>query len=136
MFAVAAVLAVCGIALLPFVVGAVHVSGGGDSPAAANHGRDVVQMLYRLLAHPTMLVYPITVAVVLLTGSVLLCASILARKDGRACWQGILLALAAGLGVSSAAHFLITTFAAAKYSYACWACPWCSRSWAVDWHPG
>jgi hypothetical protein len=123
-FGAGAFLVCCGVALLPFVFGAASISGAdGPSGSAPHRWGEVAQLLYRLLGHPTMQVHPVTIGLAFLSAAVLLAAGLAARRETSAPMHGILLALAAGLGVTIGASFFLRGASAAKYSYSCWTLP-------------
>jgi uncharacterized membrane protein len=122
-FGIGLVLACCGAVLLPYIRGSLGNSIGTDIPGDRTKWYDVLQLLYRLLAHPTMLVHPVTIGVVFVAAMLLIGAGFRTDRQSRSCLYGIQLALVSGLGVSIAAHFVVHSFSPAKYSYACWALP-------------
>jgi hypothetical protein len=117
--ALAAVVAVTGGSLVPFVRASVAISGGEEP----NRVRQVAQLLFRLVAHPTMNAIPGAVAAVFL-GAAILAGSALRRAVREVRVLGVLIvALVSGLTVTVAAAFVVRGFEAAKPTYSTWAFP-------------
>jgi hypothetical protein len=114
----------CALGVSPFASGAVSISGGAPEPGVVrDRWREVGQMLYRLVGHPALLVYPVAVGIGLLSAVTLLAAGLLVPRPCAPQARALQRGLAAGLLVTVAANFVLNDFAAAKYSYSSWALP-------------
>jgi hypothetical protein len=113
--------AFCAAGIIPFILGSVTLSGGGGE--RRDRVYEVVQLLYRLVAHGTMRVYGAAESSALLGAAALGIIGFLLPATKRGAYLALVGSLAAGLGVSIAANFVLSAFTAAKVSYATWAVP-------------
>ena len=122
---------VCGFAvgIVPFVLGAKTLSSGGDLADSRNRMVEVIQMLYRLIAHPVLAAPPPLafylpiVGLALASAAIMLAAGGFASPRSRRIWLTLVATLGLGLGISITANFVLNGFSAAKYSYSAWALP-------------
>jgi hypothetical protein len=113
-----AVVAVAALGLIPFILG----SASASDVQEPQRFREITQLLYRQIGHPTMAVYP-AVAGLALLAAVVLMATGWRLVENRPAWLGLVAAIALGLAVTIAANFAAKSFSAAKVSYSLWALP-------------
>ena len=118
-FALGATLAVGTVGLVPFVI----ASAGLSAETARDRVHEVAQLLYRLVGHPTIAVFPVATVVAFVSALVLALSSCLAFRGSRGPFGLLGLVLVLGIAVSIAANFVLKGFTAAKVSYAAWALP-------------
>lgn len=106
--------------LVPFAMASVSISSG---TIARDRVREVAQLIYRLVAHPAMAVFPAVVAMAFGAAAVLLIAGWRTPSRSSGLLRFLVLTLLAGIAISSAANFVAAGFTAAKVSYATWALP-------------
>jgi hypothetical protein len=117
---VATILALGLAGLVPFVI----ASQGLSAVTVRDRRHEVIQLVYRLIGHPAMAVFPL--ATVLAFGSaatLLVLAACRLPEGSRGPFRFFALVLAAGIAISAAANFVVGGFTAAKVSYATWAVP-------------
>jgi hypothetical protein len=119
LLAIAAILAVGAVGLIPFVVASAGLSGD----TARDRVHEVVQLLYRLIGHPAIAVFPAVTVLLFASALVLALVPTVALRGSRRPYRLLALVVLSGLAVSVAANFLLKGFTAAKVSYATWALP-------------
>jgi hypothetical protein len=107
------------VGLVPFVIASAGLSGA----TARDRSREVAQLFYRLVAHPTLTVFPAVIGLTSLAAAVLLIAGWYLPERSCGVYRFFAFVLLGGLAISSAANFLVAGFTAAKVSYATWALP-------------
>jgi len=115
----AAVLTLAVAGLVPFVM----ASAGLSAEMARDRKREVVQLVYRLIGHPALAVFPLATAAALAAAAALIVTTRRLPPGPRSTFRFFGLLVAAGIAVSAAANFLPLGFTAAKVSYATWALP-------------
>ncbi len=118
-FVLAACMAVAAAGLTPFLV----ASAGLSVDAARDRVREVFQLVYRLIGHPAMAVFPVVAALAVVSAALLLVAGWRLPDPRRNMFRTLGLIVLAGITISGAANFLATGFTAAKVTYATWALP-------------
>jgi hypothetical protein len=112
--------AFCAAGIIPFILGSATLSGGGERRERVY---EVGQLLYRLVAHGTMRVYGAAEISAILGAATLGIIGFLVPTTSRRAYLALVGSLAAGLGVSIAANFVLNALTAARVSYATWALP-------------
>jgi hypothetical protein len=84
---------------------------------------EVLQLVFRLVGHPTTSVFPLVAAAAFAASLVLVLGALQLPAGPRRLFRSLLLTLVVGLAVSVAANFVVVGFTAAKVSYSTWALP-------------
>jgi uncharacterized membrane protein len=115
------------VALIPFIISAVKISGGGDVSTAAVTSslsirlHDLVKLIYRLFSHQSMLGIPGLSAAALLAGLTLMVFAAIPGSNPRA--RQLLLFLLVNLTLVALASLATSAFHAFSPSYNVWALP-------------
>ena len=117
--ALATVVAIGVAGLVPFVIASIGLS----APTARDRVHEVVQLVYRLIGHPAMSVFPWAIVLAFGAAAVLVCAAWSLPRQPRRLFQLVALMLVSGIAISAAANFVVAGFTAAKVSYSTWALP-------------
>lgn len=117
--AMAAVVTIALVGLVPFVI----ASTGLSAVTKRDRIREVVQLIYRLVGHPAIAVFPWATALAFGSAVTLLLAARKLPAESRGPFRLFARMLLLGIAISVAANFVIGGFTAAKVSYSTWALP-------------
>lgn len=114
----------CAAGLVPFIQGALSTTvPDEDTRLSSDRTWEVLQLFYRLIYFPTMLIYPVWAVLTLSAAAVLLVLGFFPDREGSLVSEVTRHFLVAGLTVAVLANYLVSTFNAASPFYNTWALP-------------